>query len=1202
MEDRIGQQFGHYHLIRHIGKGSFADVYLGEHQYLEVPAAIKVLHVDIGFATQDAFRREARTIAHLQHPHIVRVLDFGFQDQTPYLVMEYTPRGTLRTLYPKGTRLSPEQVIHYVKQIAQALDFAHGEHIIHRDVKPENLLLNDKDGVLLSDFGIAVVQHTLASLSEQKFAGTPLYTAPEQIRHHACPASDQYAVAIMVYEWLCGKPPFQGALYEVLNQHLSQPPPSLCARVPELPLAVDDAIFGALAKDPEQRFPTVLDFVTVLEEACFSTQVLSASPPIKMSSEQKVPPPQSQSPPEAEIPAPQPKASPERKAPLPQSKVPPEPDAVLPQRKASPMHHAPPSQQPGWTIVPAAPQGQAILKQAQPVSVMCICARPDQPYLKRWEAHLRPLEHARYLTMWSEYNISAGSPLQPQIDAHMDQADLIILLLSADFFSSAECTAMMERAFDRYRNDGVRIVPLLLSRVEWRMYPIGVFSCLPSNEVPVTEWPHMDTAFDACARDICTLLGHPMPLPQQQPQPVSLPSSVFQRNRKILLRRVRSFWIDGVLNHSLHGAALLALGLGMADQWDLALQHPDIIPQVLPAGTRILQVYTNAVGELLILGAPGSGKTTLLLELANDLLRQAEQNEQYPVPVVFNLSSWALKKQPLVKWLAEELVSTYQMPRKFGQALVEADHILPLLDGLDEVAAKERTACIQAINKYREKHVRVVVSCRSADYLDKAARVEIDSALVVQPLTPRQVMSYLASEGARVEALHTALQRDPDLQELATTPLMLNTLILAYQGIPLKQIAPLGTLPDKQKQIFDAYVQRMLLHTESNGRRYSPQRTIQRLSWLARQLSQRNQTVFYSEHLQPDWLPSRFLNYLYLALVVKSVDALIGLLIGILGAFLITGFVSQIGPEVYAPIGLMIGLFTPRGLPQHILSRPPTRRWFSYVSIGSFLAGLIMTSLVALFILHIKNLGDVAQLGDIEQSATRGAFIGLVIGILLRLRSASIQPIEVVSWSWRRFVHINHLYIGLFVGLSIGLLDWWSFRHPYTWLYAFFWAVGSWFVSGLLSSFSNTRLDDSQRIVFNQGILHSARNGRRLGCLVGLSSGFIYTLVLMLIYDSIQYNDQNGLAIFYGTLVALEIGLLGWLFSGGDASIKHRTLRWLLWISGRIPWRLSGFLNYAEECTLLCRVGGGYIFTHRLLLDYFASLDRAESSQSKSIH
>ena len=125
MVDRVGQQLGHYRLLRVLGQGAFAQVYQAEHLYLERPVAIKALDVQMEPEAQEQFRREARTIAHLQHPHIVQVLDFGIDDQTPYLVMEYTPGGTLRSHHPRGTRLPLEQIVTYVKQIASALDYAH---------------------------------------------------------------------------------------------------------------------------------------------------------------------------------------------------------------------------------------------------------------------------------------------------------------------------------------------------------------------------------------------------------------------------------------------------------------------------------------------------------------------------------------------------------------------------------------------------------------------------------------------------------------------------------------------------------------------------------------------------------------------------------------------------------------------------------------------------------------------------------------------------------------------------------------------------------------------------------------------------------------------------------------------------------------------------------------------------------------------
>jgi eukaryotic-like serine/threonine-protein kinase len=260
MADHVGQQLGNYRLLRKIGQGAFAEVYLAEHLYLERPAAIKILHVQIEPKAHEPFRREARTIAHLQHPHIVQVLDFGLDDQTPYLVMEYTPGGTLRSHHPRGTRLPLDRIITYVNQIASALDYAHQQRVIHRDIKPENLLLNARHEIVLSDFGLAVVQRTLDSLSTQDPAGTPLYMAPEQIQRHPCAASDQYALGIIVYEWLAGEAPFRGALFEVFSHHLYQPPPSLCQRVPDLPVAIEEAVFKALAKDPQHRFACVEDF------------------------------------------------------------------------------------------------------------------------------------------------------------------------------------------------------------------------------------------------------------------------------------------------------------------------------------------------------------------------------------------------------------------------------------------------------------------------------------------------------------------------------------------------------------------------------------------------------------------------------------------------------------------------------------------------------------------------------------------------------------------------------------------------------------------------------------------------------------------------------------------------------------------------------------------------------------------------------
>ena len=161
-------------------------------------------------------------------------------------------------------------------------------------------------------------------------------------------------------------------------------------------------------------------------------------------------------------------------------------------------------------------------------------------------------------------------------------------------------------------------------------------------------------------------------------------------NRRRLLAKVRSFWITGVLDQSLHGAALILLGLheqreAVENPWRFVLQPPDQSARSLPPNTHIIQVYDEVNGELLILGEPGIGKTTLLLELARHLLYRAEKDETHPMPVVFNLSSWAVKRQPITDWLAEELYDKYQVPRQLARSWVNTDQVLPLLDGLDEV-------------------------------------------------------------------------------------------------------------------------------------------------------------------------------------------------------------------------------------------------------------------------------------------------------------------------------------------------------------------------------------------------------------------------------------------------------------------------------------------------------------------------------------
>lgn len=268
MIEYVGQQLGNYRLLHLLGQGGFASVYAGEHVYLKTRAAIKVLHMETIDQRHNDFLNEAQMLAHLVHPHIVRILEFGIEGNIPFLVMDYAANGSFRNIYPKGTRLPLEAVVSYVKQLAAALHYAHVQNVIHRDVKPGNVLLGEHNEALLSDFGLATMAHHSNSSTPQGIIqGTAPYMAPEQISGQPCPASDQYALATVAYEWLCGEHPFHGSFTALLAQQMTATPPPFSAHGAILPADVEEVIMIALAKDHSVRFSSVEAFAHALELA-----------------------------------------------------------------------------------------------------------------------------------------------------------------------------------------------------------------------------------------------------------------------------------------------------------------------------------------------------------------------------------------------------------------------------------------------------------------------------------------------------------------------------------------------------------------------------------------------------------------------------------------------------------------------------------------------------------------------------------------------------------------------------------------------------------------------------------------------------------------------------------------------------------------------------------------------------------------------
>jgi Domain of unknown function (DUF4062)/NACHT domain len=310
------------------------------------------------------------------------------------------------------------------------------------------------------------------------------------------------------------------------------------------------------------------------------------------------------------------------------------------------------------------------------------------------------------------------------------------------------------------------------------------------------------------------------------------------RNRRAMIEKVWAIWITGVLQPSLPQDILVDLGLTECPAvvtriLDLLVQ-PDLADRVQTPGTPLVDVFDRLDRALLILGAPGAGKTTLLLTLARDLLQRAAQDPEQPIPVIFPLSSWAALRRPLAVWLVDELQQRYDVPRKGGQAWVDADQVLPLLDGLDEVQAEYRAAWIDAINTFRQGHglLPLAVCSRITEYEALRVQLRLQGAIVVQPLTRPQVDNYLAQVGHPLASVRAALEDDPLLWELLDTPLMLTIVTLAYAGQAAEALRMPGTLAERRQSLFAAYVNRMFQRRSAISR-YTRQQTEHWLTWLA---------------------------------------------------------------------------------------------------------------------------------------------------------------------------------------------------------------------------------------------------------------------------------------------------------------------------------------------------------------------------------
>ena len=275
MTNLIGQSLGRYHILEKLGEGGMATVYKAYDTRLEADVAVKVIRTDkftpeVLARALKRFEREAKALARLTHPNIVKVSDYGEYEGSPYLVMPYLPGGNLKAFLKQRGHLLWQEAVKLLLPIAEALDYAHSQNVIHRDVKPSNILLTERGQPMLTDFGVAKVleeEATIALTGTGMGVGTPEYMAPEQFQGKAIDGrADIYSLGIVFFETLTGRKPYQADTpAAVIWMQASEPLPRPKQFAPDLPGAVEKVLLKALAKKPEDRYQSMGEFAAALE-------------------------------------------------------------------------------------------------------------------------------------------------------------------------------------------------------------------------------------------------------------------------------------------------------------------------------------------------------------------------------------------------------------------------------------------------------------------------------------------------------------------------------------------------------------------------------------------------------------------------------------------------------------------------------------------------------------------------------------------------------------------------------------------------------------------------------------------------------------------------------------------------------------------------------------------------------------------------
>jgi MFS family permease/GTPase SAR1 family protein/5S rRNA maturation endonuclease (ribonuclease M5) len=711
-------------------------------------------------------------------------------------------------------------------------------------------------------------------------------------------------------------------------------------------------------------------------------------------------------------------------------------------------------------------------------------------------------------------------------------------------------------------------------------------------------------------------------------------------DRQILLNRV-STEVESRINSSLHNRVYILLDTeqnpyNIQSPWEMEVKV-NSQPKITLNNTQIIQIFDqlDIAGRLLILGQPGAGKTTMILKLAEELVKRAYSDSLYPVPVLFSLPTWRNNNQTIKDWLVDQLKEKYGVRKDIAKQWINNSEILPILDGLDELAAERQELCVQKINDFLHPGNwtnPLVICSRTEEYQRYQTLLQLNNSVELCPFTQEQVYQYLQKTGN--SQLWDSISNDSDLNQLARTPLLLNIIVLCAQEISIEIWQQFKSSEERLSYLFDAYISRMLKrpYKDKQPKKESTRRW---LGWLAHQLIEENTTEFLIEKMQPYWLKNKDQKLIYNLIVGVVMGGLTcGLFFGLIKGLINELIFGVIVGVIYGMIaGLAYGLikhkFETVKIPKPSLKKSPnvlslgliSSLFFGLIGVICVLIGWqsgyqISEMISELFFWLITPI--VILIYPLIFFGLILIFLGLIFALFSKqmkrlnfeqMKMPNSQPIkelnstgtkdeiktvERLKFSWKkiRYIPVYLLIPNLIATLIGGLISWMILGQFYISISSLIYPLIFTLISGLIYGVSGIEIEN--KTFPNQGIKQSVINAIILflvTCPFATTLFFIILPILqknnLIIQRTVNFNGHLISSLTFGLLVGIFIGFV----RSGTPAIKHLVLRIVLWANGYIPWNYANFLNYCTNRLFLQRVGGGYRFIHKLLQDHFAQLE-----------